>query len=180
MNLRDELRFLPYRGPAQLQPTLRDLVRERDIRRVAAGIPTPGGSEASRIQLLVASELKRAGGGGGKGGGGEGGSGGGVHSHCVQPINNADSGSGTCQGCKGTPLTNPTRIPVLTLRAGENTWYVLRNVALPNLEGSIWCKHWHRGGRCFSACDRKGRHIPPTAVALSTVTSALKVECAPG
>ena len=55
-----------------------------------------------------------------------------------------------CQSYEGTPLTNPTRIYVLTLRAGENTCDVLRNMALPNLGGSVWYKRWHHEVHCFS------------------------------
>ena len=49
MHLHDELWFLPYHVPARLHPTLRALIRDRDMRHVTAGLPTPGGSEASRI-----------------------------------------------------------------------------------------------------------------------------------
>ena len=84
------------------------------------------------------------------------------------------------QSREGTPLTNPARVSVLTLRAGENTQDVLRKVALPKIGGSVWCKRWHHGGRCFSGCDRRGSHIPPTAASLATVTAALKIERAPG
>ena len=40
LNLRSELRFLPYHGITRLHPTPRALVRNRYIRRVAAGLPT--------------------------------------------------------------------------------------------------------------------------------------------
>ena len=70
------LKFLPYHGIALLHPTLRALVREWDIRRVVAGLPTPGSSEAHRINIAVAEEMKRSGGRGGNGGGGRGNSGG--------------------------------------------------------------------------------------------------------
>ena len=85
-----------------------------------------------------------------------------------------------CQSREGTPLTNPAYIYVLTLRAGENTRDVLRNVALLTLGGSVWSKRWHHGGRCFSVYDRRGSHIPPTAAALATVTAAFKIELSPG
>ena len=84
------------------------------------------------------------------------------------------------QGREGTPVTNYARISVLTLRAGESTRDVLRNVALPTLGGSVWCKRWHHGGHCLLGCDMRGSHIPPTATALSTVTVALKLEQVPG
>ena len=84
-----------------------------------------------------------------------------------------------CQSREGTPLTNPARISVLTLRSGENTRDFLRNVALPTLGGSVWCMRWNHGGRCFLGCDRKGSHIPPMAAALAKFTAALKLERAP-
>ena len=74
--LRSELKFLPYHGIARLHPTLRALVRDRDIRRVAAGLPTPGSSESLRIGMAVAAEMKRSGGQGGNGGNSRGNTGG--------------------------------------------------------------------------------------------------------
>ena len=73
------------------------------MRRVTAGLPTPGSSEASRIQLAVDSELKRADEGGVNGGGGRGG----VRSRRVQPTNTVDASSVARQGRGGTLLTNP-------------------------------------------------------------------------
>ena len=43
-HLCEEVRLFPYHGPARLQPTLRNLIRERDVRRAADGLPTPDGS----------------------------------------------------------------------------------------------------------------------------------------
>ena len=34
-------------------------------------------------------------------------------------------------------------------------------------------------GRCFTVCNQKGSHIPPTTDALATVTAALEAECSP-
>ena len=147
---------------------------------MAAGLPTPGRSEAHRIHLAVAEDTKRAGGKGGHGAGGRGGNEGYSHARHDQPIKTTEDSSVSRQGQEGTPLTKPARISVLTLQSGENTCDVLRNVDLPSLGGSLWCKCWHHGGRCFSGCDRKGNHIPPTAVALATVITALKIEHAPG
>ena len=130
--------------------------------------------------MAVAAEMKRAGGCGGNGGGGRGHTGG---NPCVRsdlPAGPVEASGVACQSREGTPLTNPARISVLPLRADDNTRDVLSNVDLPTLGGSVWCKRWHRGGRCFSGCDRKGSHIPPTAAALETVTDALKLEQAPG
>ena len=53
LHLRSELNFLPDQGIARLHPTLRALVRDRDIRRVEAGLPTPGNSESHRIGIAV-------------------------------------------------------------------------------------------------------------------------------
>ena len=105
-HLHDKLRFLPYHGPARLHPTLRSLIRERDVRHTADGIPTPGGSEAMRIKLAVAAEVARDSGGGSSGGGG----GGDVHGYQIQCDDNADAGGSTRHGHKGIPLTNPTCI----------------------------------------------------------------------
>ena len=139
------------------------------MRRAAAGLLTPGGSEGVRIQLAVAAKVARASGVGGSGGGGSGG----VRSCRLQCDKNADAGEGTRPSCKGTPLANSTCIPVLTLWAEENMQDVLRNVALPTLGISVWCKRWHRGGHCFTTCEQKGIHISPTAATLATVTAAL-------
>ena len=138
VHLCDKLCFIPYHSPARLHPTLQALVQERDMRRVEAGLPTPGGSEAIIIQLALAAELKRAGRGGVNGGGGGGGVVGGERGRRLQRTNNADAGSGTCQVRKGTLLTNLARISVLNLSVGENTRDFLRNVALPTLGGSVW------------------------------------------
>ena len=163
-----------------MHPTLRALVRDRDIRRVAAGLPTPGSLESHHIGMAVAAETKRAGGRGSNGGGDRGHSEGNSNARSDLPARPMEASGVARQSCEGTPLTNPARISVLTIRAGDNTRDVLRNVALPTLGGSLWCKRWHHGGRCFSDCDRKGSHIPPTAVALKTVTTTLKLERAPG
>ena len=102
VHLRDELRFLPYHIPSRLHPTLRALVRYRDMQRVEAVLPTPGSSEASRVQLVVAAELKRSDGGGG----------GDVSRSChVQTTNTANAGSVARQGREGNPLTNPAASP---------------------------------------------------------------------
>ena len=130
--------------------------------------------------MAVATELKRASVWGGNGGGGGGGSRGGSRVRRVQTTNTADASSVASQGQEGTSLTKPARISVLTLRVGEKTHNVLRNVALPTLGGSVWCKRWHHGGHCLSGCDSKGSHIPPTAAALAKVTATLKIERAPG
>ena len=42
LHLSSKLKFLPYHGIARLHPTLRALVRDHDIYRVAAGLPTTG------------------------------------------------------------------------------------------------------------------------------------------
>ena len=111
--------------------------------RQEAGILTPSGSEAMRIQLAVAAEVAKTSGFSSSrcGGGGR------VHSFLLQHDNNADAGGSTCHVREGTPHANPVCIPILTLRAGDNTRDVLRNVALPNLGGSVWCKRWYHGGR---------------------------------
>ena len=113
------------------------------MRRAEAGILTPGGSEAMCIQLAVAEEVAQTRGGGGSGFGGRGR----VHSFRLQRDNDTDAGGGTCHVREGTPHANPVCIPIMTLRAGDNTRDVLRNVALPNLGGSVWCKRWYHGGR---------------------------------
>ena len=180
LHLRSELKLMPYHRIACLHPTLRALVRNRDIRRVAAGLPTPGSSESHRIRMSVAEETKRAGGRGSNGGGGRGHTEGNPCAWSDLPARPGEASGVTRQSREGTPLTNPDRISVLTLRAGENTRGFLRNVDLPTLGGSVWCNRWHHGGRCFSGCNRKVGHIPPTAAALATVTAALKIERAPG
>ena len=124
--------------------------------------------------------MKRAGGRGGNGGSGRGHTGGKPRARSDLPARPVEASGVVCQIREGTPLTNPARISVLTLRAGENTRDVLSNMALPTLGGSMWCKRWHHGGRCFSGCDRRGSHIPPTAAALATVAATLKIERAPG
>ena len=113
-------------------------------------------------------------------GGGIGNSGGNSNAGSDLPARPVEASSAARQIREGTPLTNPARISVLTLRSGENTRDFLRNVALPTLGGSVWCMRWNHGGRCFSGCDRKGSHIPPMAAALAAVTAALKLERAPG
>ena len=106
------------------------------MKHVAASLPTPGSSKVSRIQLTVAADLKRTCGSGGNGGGDGGVGGSGAHGRHVHPTNTVDSGSGIIQGRVDTALTNTTRISFLTLRVGENTRDVLRNVALPILHGT--------------------------------------------
>ena len=108
------------------------------------------------IQLALAAEVARAGGSGGSGGGGRGG----VCGHRLQRNDDADAGGGTRHSCKGALLANPACILVLTLQAGKNTLYFLWNVDLLNLGGSVWCKRWHHGGRCFMACYQKEMHTP--------------------
>ena len=147
LHLRSELKFLPYHGIACLHPTLRYLVRDRDIRRVAAGLPTPGSLESHRIEMAVAAEMKRAGGRGSNGVGGTGNSGGNFNARYDLPDRPGEASSIARQSREGTPLTNPDRISVLTFRSGDNTLDVLRNVDLPSLGGSVWCKRWHHGGR---------------------------------
>ena len=115
IHLHSGIRFLPYHGPACLHPALRTLIQECDVRRAAAGLPTPGGSEALHIQFSVASEVVQTSGGGGGGGGGRGGG----RSRRLQRDNSADAGSGTRHGRKGALIANPVCIPVLTLRAGR-------------------------------------------------------------
>ena len=44
LHLQNELKLLPYQGIAHLHPTLRALVRDRDILCLEAGISTPGRS----------------------------------------------------------------------------------------------------------------------------------------
>ena len=73
MNLCHNLWFLPYHGPLRLHPALQALIQECDVQRAAAGLLTPGASEAMRIKLDVAAEVARTSGGGGGGGGGRGG-----------------------------------------------------------------------------------------------------------
>ena len=124
--------------------------------------------------------MKRAGGRGSNGGCGRGHMGGNPNARSDLPARPVEASGVACQRREGTPLTNPAHISVLTLRAGENILDVLRDLSLPTLGGSVWCNRWYHGGRCFSGCDRKGSHTPPTAAALATVTSALKLEWAPG
>ena len=180
LHLRSELKFLPYHGISCLHPTLQALVSDRDIHRVAAGLPTPGISESHRINIAVEAEMKRAGGRGSNGGGGRVKIGGNSCAWSDQTAKTVEASGVVSQGWKGTPLTNSAHISILTLRAGENTHDVLRNVAIPTLGVSVWCKCWHHGGRCFSGCDRRGSNIPPTAAALATVTAYLKIERALG
>ena len=142
------------------------------MRRMAAGILAPCVSKAMRIQLAMATEVAQTS-GGGVGGGGS------VSGGCgcgLQRDGDADIGGGTHHGRKGTPIANNVCIPVLTLRLGENMRDVLRNMSLPTLGVSVWCKRWHQGGRYFAECEQKVSHIPPTAAALATATAVLEVE----
>ena len=101
--------------------------------RQEAGILTPSGSEAMRIQLAVAAEVAKTSGFGSSrcGGGGR------VHSFLLQHDNNADAGGSTCHVREGTPHANPVCTPILTLRAGDNTRNFLRNLVLQTLGGSV-------------------------------------------
>ena len=138
LHLRIDLKFLPYHGIARLHPTLQALVRDRYIRHVAAGLPTPGSSESHLIGMVVAAEMKRDGGRGSNGGGGRGKSGGNSNARPDLPARPVNASGVARQIREGTHLTNPARISVLTLRSGDNTHDILRNMALPTLGGSVW------------------------------------------
>ena len=121
VHLRQNLWFLPYHVLVHLHPALGALIQERDMRRAEAGLLTPVGSKAMRIQLAVAGEVAQTSGdrGGGVDGGGR------VRGLRLQRNDNADAGGGTRHGRKGAPIANPICIPVLNLWAGENMWDVL-------------------------------------------------------
>ena len=87
--------------------------------------------------MTVASEMKISGGRGSNGGSGRGHTGGNLRARSHLPARPVESSDVVLQSREGTPLTNPARVSVLTLRAGENTRDVLRNVDLPNLGGSV-------------------------------------------
>ena len=96
-----------------------------------------------RIKLDVAEEVSKTSVNGDRGGG----NGGGVRGCRLQRDENMDAGDGTRHGREGTQIANPVCILVRTLRAGENMRVSLRNVDLPTLRGSVWCKRWHHGDR---------------------------------
>ena len=127
------------------------------MRRMVASILAPGVSKAMRIQLAMATEVAQTS-GGGVGGGGS------VSGGCgcgLQRDGDADIGGGTHHGRKGTPIANNVCIPVLTLRVGENIRDVLRNMSLPTLGVSVWCKRWHQGGKLLHIVRAKGEpHTP--------------------
>ena len=50
---------------------------------------------------------------------------------------------------QGDPVEYPQVKPKFWLLPRDNTQYILRNFALPNLWGSTWCNRWHHGGSCF-------------------------------
>ena len=115
LHLRSELKFLPYHGISCLNPTLRALVRYRDIRSVSAGLPTPGILESHRIGIAVEEEMKKFGGRGGNVSGGRGNSGGNLRARSDLPDRPVEARCVVLQGREGTPLTNSARISVLTL-----------------------------------------------------------------
>jgi hypothetical protein len=44
---------------------------------------------------------------------------------------------------------------------------MLRETALPAVNGGVFCKRWHLGGHCFTKCPRAASHGPlPEAVVL--------------
>ena len=75
---------------------------------------------------------------GGNWGSGRGHTGGNSRAQSDLPARPVEDIGVVCQSREGTPLTNPARISVLTLRAGENTRDVLSIMDLPNLGGSVW------------------------------------------
>ena len=74
---------------------------------------------------------------------------------------------------EGSPIPNPRPIQRLRLKAGENTRGVLRDTALPTVNGCVFCKRWHLGMSCFTGCPRAASHVHPPLAVVDTVSLAL-------
>jgi len=74
---------------------------------------------------------------------------------------------------EGSPVPNPRPIQRLRLKAGENTRGVLRDTALPTVNGCVFCKRWHLGMSCFANCPRAASHVHPPLAVVDTVAAAL-------
>ena len=173
--LMTELSWGPYHGVERLPTALRLVLGQRDERRRAAGLATPGDREArlrreeaarAAVRPAARAPVRRGdegGGGGGDDGGGGGGGGG--------PAPSRDR-----PGAEGAVVVNTAARPQLAIRPGENTRDLLRTFALPTLGGATWCKRWHHGGRCFENCPRRGSHRAPSAAVCTVVADALAQE----
>ena len=76
---------------------------------------------------------------------------------------------------EGAPVANDQPIQRLRLLDGEST-RILRNVALPNINRTAFCKRWHMGMTCFANCPRARSHVNPTPAVVDTVAALLAVE----
>ena len=59
------------------------------------------------------------------------------------------------------------------LRQAKTPGGVLRDTALPTVNGCVFCKRWHLAMSCFTGCPRAASHVHPPPAVVNTVASAL-------
>ena len=67
----------------------------------------------------------------------------------------------------------------ICLMLRENTRRICRNISLPILGGSVFCKLLHMVFVCFVECPRKGSHVHPSVLVINEVDAGMETARAP-